>query len=147
MTEAIDVLKREIAKREAEIGVLTAALDALLGRVPAKAPKQLMLPAPKGKPTKKKRAAHRSEDKAAAGVFEVNGRDVKLGPASYAIMEKVAQADDCCPREDLAPLCSGGANQVSTYVAQLNKRIRPAGAEIVHFKGEGYRLQNIGGRN
>jgi hypothetical protein len=146
MTEAIEVIRREIAKREAEIAALNMALEALSGKAPAKASQQLLLPAPKGKKATKRSAAPR-EGGGGAGVFEVNGRDVKLGPTSYAIMEKVSQADDCCPKEDLIPLCSGGANQVSAYVAQLNKRIRPAGAEIVHFKGEGYRLQNIGGRS
>lgn len=144
-TEAIDVIQREIAKREAEIDALNLALEALAGKPAAKSSRQLLLPAPKGKKAKKRAAAPREAD-GRSGVFEVNGQDVKLGRISYAIMERVAHADDCCPKEDLATLCSGGAKHVATYVAQLNNRIRAAGAEIVHFKGEGYRLQNIGGR-
>lgn len=143
-SDAIDILKREIAKRQAEIGVLNMALEALSGKAPEQPSQQLMLPAPNKRAGKKKPAAAKGET-SGLGVFEVNGREVKFGPTSFAIMEKVAQADDCCPKDRLIPLCGGKADNVCTYIKNINGKLKSAGAEIVHFKGEGYRLQNIGG--
>lgn len=137
MSEAVQVIEREIAKRQAEIAALQMALDALTGRAPA-APrsKQLALPPPQ-------KPARRRSPEGEGGTFTVNGVDLKLTAREFAVANAINDAEDCLPAEQLEPLCGGKRNLVQQCVCALNKKLRPAGAHIEHFKGEGYRLQNI----
>lgn len=129
MSEAVDVIKREIARRQTEIAALTAALNALLGSVPQE--------------TRRKAPRAPKEGDASINVFTVNGHDIRLGRKAFAVLETVNGAEDCCSLETLLPIFDGNRVYVQQAVSVLNKKLRGAGAEIVWFKGEGYRLQNI----
>lgn len=129
MSDAVQVIEREIAKRQAEIEALQLALKALTGKAPSpQKPKQLALPAPKA---------------VTEGNFTVNGVDLHLGRRELVVIEAIAAAEDCIQIEQLMPLCKDKRLYVQQTVSTLNKKLKAAGAHIVHFKGEGYRLQNI----
>lgn len=128
MSEAVQVIRREIAKREAEIEALQLALKALTGSATRSKPKQPSTPVPKADPE---------------GNFTVNGTDLHLGRRELAVIEAIAAAEDCIPAEQLTPLCKDKRLYVQQTVSTLNKKLKAAGAHIVHFKGHGYRLQNI----
>lgn len=129
---SIEFLKEEIARRQREIETLTAALGILQGH-PHAEPSQKLLPPPP--------AAR--EAKGSMGVYTVNGHDLRLGAKAFAVLEAINEAEDCCPLETLLPIFDGNKLYVQQTVSVLNKKLREAGAEIVHFKGEGYRLQMI----
>ena len=78
-------------------------------------------------------------------VYTINGHDISLGAKMFAVLDAINEAEDCQPIEKLQPIFDGNKLYVQQAVSALNKKLRPAGAEIVHFKGEGYRLQNLGG--
>lgn len=141
MSEAAEVIKLEIARREAEISTLQLALDVLTGNAPQKTapePKQLALPAPKGHSP---RGRPLKDD--GGGIFTVNGVDIELGARAFALATMINDAEDCAPVEQLDAIFGGVRNLTHQCVCVLNKKLKAAGAEIVHFKGEGYRLQNI----
>lgn len=131
MSEAIDTIQREIAKRRAEIEGLELALKVLTSNAPKE--KQRALPPPMAP----------ASSGMAEGNFTVNGVDLRLGKRELAVIEAIAAVEDCIPAEQLEPFCNGKRNYVSQTIWSLNKKLKATGAEIVFFKGEGYRLQNI----
>lgn len=139
MSEAVDVIKREIAKRESEIAALRMALGALEGTPPL-----LQLPAPGTRKRRSKRdQPEEPESKGETGVYEVNGVDITLPPKQYEVLDRIASADDCLPVEELLPMFNGSRQYIQTNVWHINRALRAARAEIVRIKGAGYRLQNI----
>lgn len=65
--------------------------------------------------------------------------------SAFRLLDAVATAEDCVSMEELAVLFNGNRDYVMTNIWALNKKLRAAGAEIVRFEGQGYRLQNIEG--
>lgn len=143
MSEAVEVIRHEIARREAEISALQIALDALTGKTPerpaAKTKRLLALPAP-SKPKKPRKARQETGE---GGTFTVNGVEFELGGRLFAVANALDEAEDCVPAARLDALCGGKRAGVTQAIFYLNKQFRSAGAQIVHFRGEGYRLQNI----
>lgn len=133
MSEAIEILKREIAKRQAEIDALQTSLDILSGKAPLTG-KQL--PAPE------KRRRQRTDD-AEGGTFTVNGIDLDLTAGEWPVANAINDSEDCCSVDLLQDLCGGKLQNVHNRIYSINQKLKTAGAHIVHFKGEGYRLQNI----
>lgn len=130
MSEAVQVIEREIAKRKSEIEALQLALKALTGKSqPAPKPKHLALPAP--------------VKLAGDSNFTVNGVDLVLTDHELPIANALAEAEDCCSVDFLEQLCGGKRQNLHNRIYTLNQKLKPTGAHIVHFKGEGYRLQNI----
>lgn len=133
MADVVEVLQREIDKRKAEIEALEASLKVLTGSAPKQKAKQLSLPAPE-KPAPKV---------SGEGNFEVNGVDLVLTDGELPIAEALAAAEDCCSVDFLEQLCGGNRQTLHNRIYSLNQKLKAAGAHVVHFKGEGYRLQNI----
>jgi hypothetical protein len=133
---ATDVLRQEIARRREEIAVLEKALGVLEADS-----SPLQLPAPSREPG----SSGAAYEAGGTGIFSVNGHDLRLGAKMFAVLEAINEAEDCCPLETLLPLAGGNKVYLHQYTSALNKKLRPAGAEIVFFKGEGWRLQNIEG--
>ena len=133
---AIEIIESELTKYRGVVSTLEKALALLKDNSVdvAPQPKQKLL-APPEKPQPKGRAG--------TGVFAVNGVDFTLGAKPFALIEAIAGADDCIPIEQLQPIFGGSRLYVQQCVSALNKKLRTAKAEIVHFRGEGYRLQNI----
>lgn len=137
MTDVVEVLQREIDKRKAEIEALEASLKVLTGGKAKAKVKQLALPAPA--------KAEKAELKAKSeGNFEVNGVELDLTEKELAVANALNEAEDCCSVDYLTDLC-GNRQNMHNRVFTLNKKLKAAGAEILYFKGDGYRLQNIEG--
>lgn len=137
MDEAVQFIQHEIAKRQAEIGALQLALNALTG--PKAEP-----PGAKFKRWMNSVDAKKSTSEAnESGTFTVNGVDFELGPKTFPLAKAIGEAEDCVPTAQLATMFGGNQQYVRVAVSVLNKRLKAAGAQIVHFRGEGYRLQNI----
>lgn len=134
MSEAVQVIEREIAKRRAEIEALEASLKVLTGGTVKQKPKQLALPAPAKKTSPKKEGD---------GNFSVNGVDLYLTDFELPIATTLAEAEDCCTVDLLQEICGGNRQTLHNRIYSLNQKLKTAGAHIVFFKGEGYRLQNI----
>lgn len=128
MSDALQILKHEISRRQAEIEALQKAVDVLTGSE-ASTPKPL--------------SSSAKQERGSGGTLTVNGVDVDLTAREMRVATALEAAGDCVPAAELAPLTSGNNKYLQTCIWVLNKKLRPAGAEIVHFKGEGYRLQNI----
>lgn len=133
MSDSIKFLEREIAQRKAEIEALQTALAVLAGKS-RPGMQRTTPPAPTRKP---------AEKRGEGGILTVNGVDLELTAREFAVANAINDADDAMPAEQLDPLCGGKRNQVQQAVCSLNKKLKPAGANIVFFKGEGYRLQNM----
>lgn len=135
MSNVVEVLQREIDRRKAEIEALEVSLKVLTGSAAKQKAKQLALPSPI-KPAPK-----------AAGEanFEVNGVDLVLTDHELPIANALAEAEDCCSIDLLEEMCGGKRQNLHNRIYSLNQKLKAAGAHIVHFKGEGYRLQNIEG--
>lgn len=131
MADVVEILRSEIERRKAEIEALETSLKVLTGSAQKQKPKQLALPAPEA---------------TREGNYTVNGLDLSLGRRELAVFEAISGADDCIPAEQLMPLCKDNRGYVQQTISTLNKKLKPCGAEILFFRGEGYRLQNIGGR-
>lgn len=149
MSPAVEFLRQEIARREAEIAALRQAYAILSGNDdPQKAdpPKpQLQLPAPSRRKTGSKEGKRKDGKTSSRGIYEINGHELSLGPKQFLLLDAVATAEDCVPMDELAVLFNGNRDYVMTNIWALNKKLRAAGAEIVRFEGHGYRLQNIEG--
>lgn len=148
MSTAVEFLRQEIARREAEIAALRQAYAILSGGDdPHKAdpPKpQLQLPAPARK-TGSKEGKGKDGKTSSRGIYEINGHELSLGPKQFLLLDAVATAEDCVPMDELVAIFGGNRDYVMTGIWALNKKLRAAGAEIVRFDGHGYRLQNIEG--
>lgn len=142
MSDAVQVIQREIAKRQAEIEALQTSLD-ILNRSSGDTT-QAQLPAPKATqhavPVPALRAAPPVND---GGTFTVNGVDVHLTAAEWPVANAIADAVDCCSTDLLEELCGGKRQNVQNRVFSINQKLKPAGARLVFYKGEGYRLENI----
>lgn len=148
MSTAVEFLRQEIARREAEIAALRQAYAILSGGDdPQKAdpPKpQLQLPDPARK-TSSKEGKRKDGKTSSRGIYEINGHELSLGPKQFPLLDAVATAEDCVSMDDLATLFDGNRDYVMTGIWALNRKLRAAGAEIVRFEEQGYRLQNIEG--
>lgn len=138
---SVDFLKAEIARRQSEIEVLQGALEILTGgaaQKPKQKPRQLALPAPAEKPARKAEPTAKGDEN-----FEVNGLNLVLTAHELELANALAEAEDCCSVDYLTELCGGKRQNLHNRVFSLNQKLKAAGAHIVFFKGEGYRLQNI----
>lgn len=129
MTDIITRIRAEIAKHEGDIERLKEALAVL------ESPHKLA-------PTKKSGRKGRG-DHMLVGTYTVNGVDLHLGAVQFNVLETLDKAEDCVQRSVLEPFCNGDRKALHQAIFQLKAKLKPAGATIEFFKGEGYRLQNI----
>lgn len=129
MSKSAEFIRAEIAKRENEIKGLRMALEILEDAPPRAAAK---------KPGRKGRGDHMKY-----GTYTVNGVDLHLGKVQFCLLEKLDHAEDCVPRDTLEAVCDGDRKALHQAIFNLKTKLKPAGATIEWFDGEGYRLQNI----
>lgn len=129
MNDIATQIRAEIAKHESEIKRLKEALA--------------IIESPH-KSAYSKKSGHKSRgEHMLVGTYTVNGVDLHLGTVQFNILETLDKAEDCVQRSALEPFCNGDRKALHQAIFQLKAKLKPAGATIEFFTGEGYRLQNI----
>lgn len=148
---ALGEIDAGIIRLEAELEALrlTRAVLARLAPDAGRKPKQL-LPAPPGqargqalRKKRRKKTKRVREPSVEQGLYEVNGRDIKVSERQLAVLELLNEAPEgeCIPFDRLLPLYDNKKALFYAEMQQLKKKLRPAKSTIGNVRGQGCRLE------